>query len=380
MNIVCLIDHLGTGGAQRQMSYLASGLRHRGHKVTCAVKFEEFDSFRPYIEAEGVNVAVFGRQRRLHRCVWSVRSILRAADADAVVSFLTGPNVYAELARLLMPRLALIVSERSSHHADRGLFRAFGLRALHGLADYVVANSVSHAEWLARRHYWLKRRCRTIYNAVDLEAFPEAPELIPTKRNLNLLGVGRVGPEKNVLTLIRALQRFASRHGWSPVVRWAGRRAVETSLGSLYNREVDAALAAWTDSSLYWQWLGVRSDIAMLLASHHALIHPSLYEGLPNAICEALAVGRPVLASDVCDNGILIGQKRGWMFDPGSEASILRALEQAACTPPDRWRTMSRAAGVYAADAFAIGRMVDEFEHLIEDAVRWKVQDVRLGR
>ena len=42
----------------------------------------------------------------------------------------------------------------------------------------------------------------------------------------------------------------------------------------------------------------------LLIPTYDAVLHPSLYEGLLNAICESLASGRLVLASDVCDNGV----------------------------------------------------------------------------
>ena len=51
-----------------------------------------------------------------------------------------------------------------------------------------------------------------------------------------------------------------------------------------------------------WHWLGERSDIPKLLATTDALIHVSLYEGLPNAICEAFIASTPVIASAVCDH------------------------------------------------------------------------------
>jgi glycosyltransferase involved in cell wall biosynthesis len=56
---------------------------------------------------------------------------------------------------------------------------------------------------------------------------------------------------------------------------------------------------AFARISTEWRWLGEREDIREILRSHHALVHPSLYAGLPNAVCEALASGRPALVSDV---------------------------------------------------------------------------------
>jgi glycosyltransferase involved in cell wall biosynthesis len=71
---------------------------------------------------------------------------------------------------------------------------------------------------------------------------------------------------------------------------------------------------------------------------HDALIHPSLYEGLPNAVCEALAAGLPVLISNVCDHPLLVVEgERGFLFDPSDPLSIAMSIERAAALDADSW-------------------------------------------
>src|SRR5690606_21739605 len=95
--------------------------------------------------------------------------------------------------------------------------------------------------------------------------------------------------------------------------------------------EVDAALAAEGVADR-WRWLGRREDVPELMRAHDALVHPAFFEGLPNAVCEALASGLPVLASRVCDHPRLVGEDRGLLFDPGSPEDIAAALERFAAT------------------------------------------------
>jgi glycosyltransferase involved in cell wall biosynthesis len=114
-----------------------------------------------------------------------------------------------------------------------------------------------------------------------------------------------------------------------------------------------------------WTWLGEREDIPELLTKHRALIHPSLYEGLPNVVCEALIAGRPVLVSDVCDHAILVKNKeRGFLFDPLDPKSIADAIEYLTEQSDAQWRDFTVNARRYATKSFGIDRMVREYEEL----------------
>ena len=93
--------------------------------------------------------------------------------------------------------------------------------------------------------------------------------------------------------------------------------------GGFIAEQVDELIESLPKCGKNWRWLGEESDIPGLLREHHALIHPSLYEGLPNVVCEALAAGMPVLVSNVCDHPLLVADgERGFLFDPADPGSI----------------------------------------------------------
>jgi glycosyltransferase involved in cell wall biosynthesis len=111
----------------------------------------------------------------------------------------------------------------------------------------------------------------------------------------------------------------------------------------------------------------VATDVGGLLQKHHALIHPSFYEGLPNVVCEALAVGMPVLVSDVCDHPRLVADgERGFLFDPNAPASIAAAISKLVNLAAADWRRISRNARQFAEDKLDVERMVTQYEALFE--------------
>jgi glycosyltransferase involved in cell wall biosynthesis len=194
-------------------------------------------------------------------------------------------------------------------------------------------------------------------------------------RNLRLLGIGRIGPEKNLVNLITALARFDEKFGYVPEVSWAGDRD-SSQAGRLYCEHVDALLASLPNVQRSWRWLGLRSDVPGLLHEYHALIHPSLYEGLPNAVCEAMATGVPVLASNVCDHPLLIADgSRGYLFDPRDPASICAAIAKLTELDANAWRGFGRNAREYAVANLGVDKMVGSYAALFDSLTGGRERD-----
>jgi glycosyltransferase involved in cell wall biosynthesis len=364
MKVLLIIDHFGPGGAQRQIVELACGLKQRGHTVEMFVYFPQYDFFRARLDGHQIVVheqpagpgASTGIIRRL-------ACLMRRGEFDVAASYLSTANIYAELARVAAPGTRLVVSERTSFRDDKSAMGALLRRVLHLLSDRVVANSETQATWLKSKP-WLRGRVSCIYNGIDLRSFQPADSIPDSGRALRLLGVGRIGPEKNLLNLITALARFESEFGCVPEVGWAGQRD-SSRAGRRYCESIDALLASLPTVREHWHWLGLQTDIPGLLRDYHALIHPSLYEGLPNSVCEALAGGIPVLASNVCDHPLLVADgSRGFLFDPKDPASIAAAMAKLAELDADARRSFARNAREYAATNLSVDRMVESYEAL----------------
>ena len=364
MKILLVVDHFGSGGAQRQIVELASGLHARGHDVEMFVYFPEHAFFRGRLEQ--LHVRVHESDKRRVGSLGVLRalvSVIRERRFDIVVSFLSGANIYSEVAKLLTRRGKLVVSERTSYLDDKSFFSAYLRRMLHSAADFVVANSESQTTWLMRR-WWLKGKVGCIYNGLELGRYA-CETLIPREREeIRLLAIGRIGVEKNTLNVIRALELFRRNHGYVPRFTWVGSRDMSAA-GEAYGAQVHALLDSLPEVRARWEWLGLQEDIPQLLAEHHALVHASFYEGLPNAVCESLAAGRPVLASRVCDHPLLIAEgERGFLFDPMRPEDINAALSRLVRLGTEEWRALSFNARQFANEYLSSERMVAAYESL----------------
>jgi glycosyltransferase involved in cell wall biosynthesis len=367
MKVLLIIDHFGSGGAQRQIVELACGLKRRGHAVEMFVYFPQHNFFRARLEEHHIVVhdQPLGRESSF-KVISRLASTMRKGAFDVAVSYLATANIYAELARIAAPGTRLVVSERTSFHDDKSALSALLRRLLYLLSDQVVANSESQAAWLQGKS-WLRGRVSCIYNGVDLNAFKPHETRPKSARELRLIGIGRVGPEKNVLNLIAGLAEFGRASGWVPDVGWAGQRD-SSPAGRRYCGQIDALLERSPLVKQHWQWLGLQTDVSSLMRDYHALVHPSLYEGLPNAICEALAAGMPVIASGVCDHPLLVADgARGFLFDPREPASIAAAIAKLTALDGANWQSLGRNAREYASAHLSLNRMVDSYEMLFEN-------------
>lgn len=365
MKILCVIDHFGSGGAQRQMVELACGLITLKHEIEIFSYYPRYDFFRSRLDDAGITI---------HQCnsdipkpidiIQRLSSLQSINSYDIVLSYLNNPNLYSELVKLLGAKYLLVVSERASHYSDVSKIDSFVRRNAHRIADHVVTNSFTQAEWLNNNFPFLSHKISTIYNGINISDFKVAALTPKHKKDLKLLAIGRVDVGKNGLNLLKALKLFNKKFGWIPSVSWAGRRDV-TEKGSKYADNLEYEIKKSSEVKERWNWLGERNDVAELLRSHHALVHPSLYEGLPNAICEALAAGRPVLASNVCDHSYLVEEGVwGFLFDPLRPESICDAIEKLSLSSKMEWENMHDKAVFYAQTQLSVPKLVVEYENL----------------
>jgi glycosyltransferase involved in cell wall biosynthesis len=374
MSVLLVIDHFGSGGAQRQLVALAVGLAKRGHHVECIAYHAGYDFFRSALATADVAVHVVPKRGRVGANVISaIRRALVARRFRAIVAFMETPSIYAELAAWGVP-VRVIVSERVDP-LGATYTPLLRLRALlHRRADVVVANSATSRDIWAELFPGLASRFCVIRNGVDLAHFAPAP---PPSSDLplRLVAIGTVVERKNAHGLVAALAALRARGLPLPVVTWVGK----TELGqatAAYRERLDRQLA---DEGLgqHWIWAGEQRDVRPFIAAAHAIVHPSFREGLSNAVCEAFACARPAIAAAVGDTTWMLGgERRGTGFDPLEVASIADALQRFAALEPGERRARGAAARGFAEEELGFERFVDRFEALLAgDVSRRPVQE-----
>ena len=200
MKICCLIDSLGAGGAQRQMTALVGALSQRGYEVTL-LTYHKFDHFLPDVQ-QFIEPKTIESSSRLGR-FWSLRREVRKQRPDCIISFLDTPNLLGVFSSLPPDRIPIIVSERSLD-TKRTLKNSTRLNAFR-LADKVVTNSQAQAAFIQQHYPFLSDKIEVIRNTVDLSKF--SPKVRASQNsNLRLLVAASVIAVKNAHRLIEAIR------------------------------------------------------------------------------------------------------------------------------------------------------------------------------
>jgi glycosyltransferase involved in cell wall biosynthesis len=369
MRLLLVIDNLGPGGAQRQLVNLARELACRGHQVEVFV-YSAGDHFRPLVEAAGIPIHLHPKPSRWSWApVRALRSLMRDGGFDLVLSFMSIPNLYTVLAAAMMPRRPkIVVSERSMQSGGLLGIRQRLIEPLYRQADHVTVNSHHFRAYYHRQYPWMRERLSTIWNGIDLAGINATP-VRRAGGPLRLLCVGNMMRSKNWLCVVKALALLREKHALVPQVSWVGRLSSLNAADTRYFQLVRQAIEdlRLTDQ---WTWLGQRRDVSELLSTHHALIHPSYLEGLPNVVCEALAAARPVLVSDTLDHPLLVQNgSSGYVFDWRSPHRLAEAIVKLSQSSDTELTAMGQAGRAFAEAHLSLTRCCDEYEDLFKSLV-----------
>jgi glycosyltransferase involved in cell wall biosynthesis len=356
-HIVYVINSLIAGGAEAHVVRVAVGLKQRGWDVSIFC-LSRHGALIERAEAGGVRVVgpVSCESRssaRLLRAVVPLYRYLRRTRPDVVATYLKASDILGS-ATARLARVQHVVTSRRSVHEYHGLklflYRLATFVSDHG-SDRVIAVS-DGAKRRAIAEGTPPDMVETVYNSVRLPqetgrvagSFPGSP-VIGT--------VGNLHPAKGHRTLVEALPALVAKLPRARIVL-VGQGAE----GAILERR-----ALELGVSDHISFLGQRLDVPSLLRQFDLFVFPSLSEGMPNALLEAMAAGLPVVASGV--GGILevvSHGENGLLVPPACPDSLTEAIVR-LWSDPDQRRRLGLAARRSVAQRFgSVDREVAETE------------------
>lgn len=222
------------------------------------------------------------------------------------------------------------------------------VRASRRAARVLVANAEAVAANAREVFRTPPERLRVIYDGVDVArwrgAFPaDLAWLGIGPDDAVCLTVARLHPQKGLEDLVAAAELLADVPSLHMVVAGDGPDRAELAQA--------IARASLGDRM---HLLGDRTDIAALLARADVFALPSRFEGLPSAVIEAMAAGRPIVATDVGGVRELIEHGRsGWLVPPAAPAALAAAIRGALGASNVGTAARERADAMFAAPAMA---------------------------
>jgi glycosyltransferase involved in cell wall biosynthesis len=368
--ILLVTNLFGWAGAEKQLEHLAAGLARAGHSVVLLAIGGRYVDLGP-LEAAGVEIVTLDAKGRLGKLRALTRLRRHARAAELVHCTGWDATLWGRFAAFGARRPAVITEHtpgRDSQAAGSDGRAGAGTIATHNrLLDRVTYATIAVGAW---------QRQLLESEGVRPDSIVHIPNGVPVEelRTLAAAGPGReaLGIPAEALVAIQ-VARFAPQKGQATALR--ALRSVRERLGDV--RLLFVGGGDWEDSvkreaaEIGAEWasfLGFRDDVAALVRLADVSILPSEAEGLPMSLLETVAVGTPIVATDVGDvRWFLEATGAGLCVPAGDEDAFVAACEEILGDAGVRKR-MSEAAAGSAAD-FDAARMVRRYEEVFEAAI-----------
>ncbi len=339
MNVLFWNDTLEVGGGETWAFGTALGLRARGHAVTFACPGGSWTEG----QARSQGLACFDYffdPAFSAQFLWQAEAFIREHAIDAVVCTVMGNRTEAALLAGVLRKAG-----RGALLLRLGAAPWTGLSTAHfgyGMEDVVRGTLVNSAflkrQLLSRFPEIHPDRVEVLHNGVDTATLDPALHTRRTEMRQALgvaeggvlmTAVGRLTAVKNYPMLLRAAAEvFQSLP--DAVLAVVGEGEAQSSLET-FARDLGVENRV--------RFTGFRKDVTALLHASDLFVHTSLMEGCPNAVLEAMAMGKPVVATEV--GGVpelVLHGETGLLVPSGDEAALARALEGLLETPAVRRR------------------------------------------
>jgi glycosyltransferase involved in cell wall biosynthesis len=356
MKILCLIDSLGSGGAQRQMVTLAKLLKEKDFEISFLV-YHNDNFFIDDLRKNNIPIEYCAAKNYLDR-ILKVRKYIRKNNFDAVISFLDVPNFLNNISAIGGKKWKVITSERSSKENSLISLRGKIFNFFQRYSDYIVCNS-ENARKLWLKHYpQYKNKLVTIYNPVIL---PEVKsQYLPRKDGkLHFVVAASYQYLKNPIGLIKALALMNNEERKQIVVNWYGNKEVSLGGTKPYEDAMSEIKKNKLESVIHLN--SETKEIANLMNEADVIAIFSEYEGLPNVICEGMMIGKPIIMTKVSDYSILVDESNGFLCEWDNPKSIKDAIQNIVNLPTSQLVSLGKASKIKAENLFSPNKILNQW-------------------
>lgn len=283
MKIMFYISTICNGGAARVMSNLANVLSERGHECTLITTFRAPEEYQL---AEGVKrVSLYDQKPTgawLSKNVTIIRMLrkqVKQKKPDLLLSFLAEPNFRAAMATIGTKTKTVLSVRNDPNWEYRGTLPTLLAKYLFRRVDGMVFQTADAQAWFPK---CIQQKSRIIFNAVKEDFY----DVVLSDRPNGIVATGRLSGQKNHPMLVRAYAKIAGKVSDDLTVYGAGDSKPLMALA----KEIGVADRVHFPG----QTMAVKDTIK----SAKLYVMSSDFEGMPNALMEAMAMGLPCVSTD----------------------------------------------------------------------------------
>lgn len=319
--IVLFKTSLLSGGAEHQLVVLAEMLVSIGYSVTVVTFSDVPDHYSLSDSVERVRIAP--RRSSIIKFISIFKYLLRT-PMDVLIGFGVRENFLILIPMLFRKGVKVIAGERNATLTSPSFYERIDHLFLYKRADRIVTNSYTQQSYLRSKYPRWSNKLSTIINYTNVNAYTIQDGVI--NNSIPQIGVfARYSEQKNCKRFAEAVYLIKKSVGPCFMVSWFGdillkgrvSPVYESFLSLIQEYEIDDVISLHDHIK----------DVASIINRFDVMCLPSIYEGFSNSLSEYICCGKPVLVSDVSDNGLMVKDGfNGFLFNPYDSESIRDAF------------------------------------------------------
>lgn len=355
--VLILIPRMGGGGAERVVSIIANSLSEQySLQITTLVSNESFYELKSTVKLTSAQYKI-NRANKITRLgsmgknfiasIFFTRRTIREYKPDIIFSLLEEMDIVTYIATRSLNGFKWICSERNDPtRRNKKLQRI--LEKIYQRCDILVCQSKTVADYYSM----VKKKC-VIPNPVDLDNYPvRVGEATPPK----IVAVGRLVPQKNIEMLIEAFSLIEKKYPDVSV----------TVYGEGPERETLENQIAMLKLENKFFLPGANRNVLETIRDAAIFVFPTDYEGFPNVLVEAIAMGIPVVSTNFA-TGVakeIVDANVGLVVPCGNTTEFAKAMDALLSNPEKREHIRAISRG--AIEPFKVEKVIEKWNYLFK--------------
>ncbi len=332
---------MGKGGAEHVISILSRYFAQDGYDVAVTTLWRADNEYCLDRRVRRVNVGLTEREETKGRLAKALirafryRKCIAEERPDIVISFCAKAN-FRSAYSLTGMKIPLLISVRNDPEKDYAPYPGKCRYMARKAAGCVFQTPAAQRFFDGR----LQKKSRVIWNPLDEKYFVKMSRN-SAQRERTIVTVGRITKQKNQMLLLEAFSQISSDFPQYKVLIYGE----DSGDGTKEQLEAYCSSHQLTERVLF---MGASSTLEKDILNAGLFVLPSDYEGMPNALIEAMALGIPCIATDCPCGGsaMLMEQFGGILVSPGKAGELAAAIRRVLSDPQLADETGSRAEGI----------------------------------
>lgn len=321
MKLLFYINIIANGGAERVISNLATQFSEMGHDVILVASYPHNQEYSYGKNVNKVYLSLKREDRLFQRnikYIRKLRSIIKKEKPDTVVAFMADPNLRLLLASLFL-KTKKIVSVRNDPNKEYGskMYRILA-KLLFNFADTVVIQTEEVRKWFPKS---IQKKCTVIMNQVKEDFF-----VTPHVSDDYFVATGRLVKQKNYPLMISAFAEIVKEFKEEKLLIYGEGDQKDNLLKLIKEQHLENNVFL----------MGRTSNMPEVLSHAKCFLLSSDFEGMPNGLLEAMAMGIPCISTDCPVGGprsIIVNDRNGLLFLVNDKDGLVLCIKRMLCNP-----------------------------------------------